>query len=50
MVKVEFEFRDEYSNGRWIKNKGIYEDLRQCYELNGLGVDCEYKIISIEEV
>lgn len=50
MVKVEFEFRDEYSNGRWIKNTGIYEDLRQCYEINGLGIDCEYRIISVQEV
>lgn len=50
MVKVEFEFKDEYSHGKWIKNTGVYEDLKQCYEMNGFGIDCEYHIISVKEI
>ncbi len=50
MVKVEFEFRDKYTNGKWVKQSCIVSSVAECKRIYGLGVDCEYKIISVEEV
>lgn len=50
MVKVEFEYRDAYTNGQWAKQSCIVSSVAECKELYGLGVDCEYRIINVEEV
>lgn len=50
MVRVVFEYRDAYSNGNWNRQEGIFSSVRECIEWYGLGVDCEYRIISVEEV
>jgi hypothetical protein len=50
MLKIKFEYRDEYSNGKWNKQECIVSSVQECKRIYGLGVDCEYRIISIEEV
>ncbi len=50
MLKIEFEYRDKYTNGRWNKQSCVVSSVAECKRLYGLGVDCEYKIISIEKV
>lgn len=50
MVKVKFKYRDDYSNGEWKEQECVVRSVKECKELYGLGVDCEYKIISVEEV
>ena len=50
MVKVEFEYRDAYTNGQWSKQSCVVSSVAECKELYGLGVDCEYRIIKVEEV
>ena len=50
MVKVEFEYMDNYSHGKWNKQTCVVDSVRECKELYGLGVDCEYRIINVEEV
>lgn len=50
MLKIKFKYRDEYSNGEWNEQECIVRSLKECKELYGLGIDCEYQIISIEEV
>lgn len=50
MVHIVFEYRDDYTNGEWKKQECIVTSLAKCKELYGLGIDCEYRIISIEEV
>jgi hypothetical protein len=50
MYKIEFEYRDEYSNGEWNKQSCIMTSLNDCKKIYGLGVDCEYKIISVTKI
>ena len=50
MVKVVFEYMDKYTNGEWNRQKCIVESVEKCKEIYGLGIDCDYRIISVEEV
>ena len=50
MLHIKFEYADELSNWEWRKQECICESLEQCKKFYGLGVDCDYRIISIEEV
>lgn len=50
MVKVKFEYRDMYTNGKWNTQECVVESVKECIEIYGLGIDCEYRIISVEEV
>ena len=50
MFEIEFEYKDKYTNGKWNKQSCIMSSVEQCIEVYGLGVDCEYRIISVKEV
>ena len=50
MVKVVFEYMDRYTNGEWNRQRCIVESVKECKEIYGLGIDCDYRIISVEEV
>ena len=50
MVKVKFEYRDEMSKGEWREQECIVSSVQECKRIYGLGIDCEYKIIDVEEV
>jgi len=50
VLKIKFEYRDEYTNGKWNEQECVCSSLKECKEWYGLGVDCEYRIISVEEV
>ena len=50
MVKVVFEYMDRYTNGEWNRQKCIVESVEEGKEIYGLGIDCDYRIISVEEV
>lgn len=50
MVRVVFEYMDRYTNGEWRKQRCIVESVEKCKEIYGLGIDCDYRIISVEEV
>ena len=50
MVRVVFEYMDRYTNGEWNRQKCIVESVEKCIEIYGLGIDCDYRIISVEEV
>ena len=50
MVNIEFEYKDKYTNGRWNKQSCTVSSVEECKKIYGLGVDCEYRIISVEEV
>lgn len=49
MKKIEFEYKDKYTNGEWRKQMCIMESVDECVKWYGLGTDCEYRIISVEE-
>jgi len=50
MKHIVFEYRDSWSQGEWRRQECTMESLSQCIEWYGLGVDCDYHIISVEDV
>ena len=50
MLKVTFEYADEMSGWKWKQQTCIVSSVAECKRIYGLGIDCEYKIISVEEV
>ena len=50
MLHIKFEYRDELSYPNWKEQECIVRSVKECKELYGLGIDCEYRIINIEEV
>ncbi len=50
MLRITFEYRDEWSKGEWKQQQCIMSSVEKCKEWYGLGTDCEYRIIKVEEV
>ena len=50
MFKIVFEYRDALSNWEWREQQCIMRSVTECEKVYGLGVDCDYRIISVEEV
>lgn len=50
MVKIKFEYKDQYTNGKWNEQECIVNSLQECKELYGLGIDCDYRIVSVAEL
>lgn len=50
MLYIEFEYRDEHTNGRWVRQCCTVRSVRECIEWYGLGIDCDYRIISVTKV
>lgn len=50
MVQIKFEYKDEFSHDKWNKQECIVSSLKECIKIYGLGIDCEYRILSIEEI
>ena len=50
MVEVVFEYRDEMSGWKWREQKCRVRSVEECKKIYGLGIDCDYRIISVTEV
>ena len=50
MLRIVFEYQDKYCFPKWNRQECIVSSVEECKRIYGLGVDCDYKIISIEEV
>lgn len=50
MLEIKFRYRDEYSNWEWREQTCVMSSVKECKEIYGLGVDCDYQIISVKEV
>lgn len=52
VVKVIFKYRDSLSRGKWRKQSCVVDSVQECKEIYGLDADtdCEYEILSVEEV
>ena len=50
MLHIIFEYRDMYTNGKWKRQECVVRSVKECKELYGLGIDCEYRILEVEEV
>lgn len=50
MLHIKFKYADAMSNWQWREQECTVSSVSECIKIYGLGVDCEYEIISIEEV
>lgn len=50
MLHIVFEYRDKWSDWEWRETECVMESVKKCKEWYGLGVDCDYRIISVTEV
>ena len=50
MLKIKFEYCDEMSKGEWREQECIVSSVEECKRIYGLGIDCDYKIISVEKL
>ena len=47
---IVFEYADAMSGWKWRRQECYVSSLRQCIEWYGLGKDCDYRIVSVEEI
>lgn len=50
MLHIRFEYRDLWSGDKWNKQECVVRSVEECKRIYGLGVDCEYRILQVEEV
>lgn len=50
MLKIKFEYCDEMSRGEWREQECIVSSVEECKRIYGLGIDCDYRIISVEKL
>lgn len=50
MLHIKFKYRDSLSNWQWQEQECVVSSIEECKRIYGLGVDCEYHIISVREV
>ena len=50
MLKIQFEYRDDLCYPKWNTQECIVRSLEECKRIYGLGVDCEYRIISVKKI
>ena len=50
MLKIKFEYCDEMSRGAWREQECLVSSIEECKRIYGLGIDCDYRITSVEEM
>ena len=50
MYFIKFIYKDEYTHGQWREQSCTVSSLEECKKIYGLGIDCEYQILSIEPI
>lgn len=50
MYEITFKYRDKWTRGGWSEQSCIMSSVAECIKFYGLGVDCEYEIISVKKV
>ena len=48
MLRITFRYADALSNWQWCTQQCVVSSVEECKRIYGLGVDCEYEIISVE--
>lgn len=49
MLRITFEYMDAYTNGMWNRQQCTMSSVEECIRVYGLGKDCDYRIISVED-
>ena len=50
MLRIKFKYADAMSNWQWREQQCVVSSVAECKRIYGLGIDCDYEIISVEEV
>ena len=50
MLSITFRYADAMSDWIWRTQHCVVSSVEECKRIYGLGIDCEYRIISVEEV
>ena len=50
MLHIKFKYADALSNWEWREQECIISSIKECKRIYGLGIDCKYKIISVEKI
>lgn len=50
MLNIKFKYKDAFTQGQWRTQECVVSSIDECMKIYGLGVECEFEIISIEEV
>ena len=50
MLRIKFRYADAYSNWEWRNQECTVSSIAECKTIYGLGIDCDYEIISVEEI
>lgn len=50
MLHITFEYCDEMSRGEWRQQECVVSSVEECKRIYGLGIDCEYNILTVEKV
>lgn len=50
MLHIKFRYKDAYTHDEWAEQECVVSSVKECKELYGLGIDCEYQIINVEEI
>lgn len=50
MLEIVFEYKDRYTNGKWNRQSCRVHSIEECKRIYGLGIDCEYIILSVKKV
>ena len=50
MKKIKFKYRDEISNWEWREQECVVSSVEECIKIYGLGIDCDYQILSVEDI
>lgn len=50
MKKIKFKYRDETSNWEWREQECVVSSVEECIKIYGLGIDCDYVILKVEDI
>ena len=50
MLKIKFRYADAWSGWNWRYQECIMSSVSECIKAYGLGVDCQYEILKVEEL
>ena len=50
MKHIKFRYADKYSNWEWREQECEVSSVEECVKIYGLGLDCDYEIISVEDI
>ena len=50
MFEIKFRYKDNYTHGEWAEQTCYVSSVEECKRIYGLGIDCEYEIISVRKI